>query len=190
MKAFKISFLILFLGLAAFSQTKDIGQGVFFNNSGPIVLAVDASIVNQRINSPYVLFMAYMGAKEDHAYKVTRDTVVMTYKGQEYKMASVQELTKDFGDELKNARLYRFAGRESLLTSEMRFWKYEERTDFFPLPNQAQLAVDEGPVTGTIGFKTRMYFKNPGFQKGDQLTIKVWDKKDPSISAACDIVLQ
>ena len=39
------------------------------------------------------------------------------------------------------------------------------------------------------GFRTKVYFKNPGFKKGDKVTFRVWDKKDPKISGEIEVVL-
>jgi hypothetical protein len=39
------------------------------------------------------------------------------------------------------------------------------------------------------GFLTPMYFKNPGFAKGDKLTIKVRDTKNPQLTGECEVVL-
>jgi hypothetical protein len=44
-------------------------------------------------------------------------------------------------------------------------------------------------MSGKWGFMTPLYFKNPGFAKGDKLTIKVRDIKNPEITGECDIVL-
>jgi hypothetical protein len=44
-------------------------------------------------------------------------------------------------------------------------------------------------MLGFNGFMTPLYFKNPGFAKGDRLTIKVRDAKDPALTGECDVVL-
>jgi hypothetical protein len=44
-------------------------------------------------------------------------------------------------------------------------------------------------MTGFYGFMTPLYFKNPGFAKGDKLTIKVRDKKNAQLSGECEVVL-
>jgi hypothetical protein len=37
---------------------------------------------------------------------------------------------------------------------------------------------------------TSLYFKNPGFAKGDKLTIKVRDMKNPELTGECEVVLK
>jgi hypothetical protein len=44
-------------------------------------------------------------------------------------------------------------------------------------------------MLGDKGFVTPLYFKNPGFAKGDKLTIKVRDKKNPQLAGECEVVL-
>jgi hypothetical protein len=45
-------------------------------------------------------------------------------------------------------------------------------------------------MTGSIGFRTKCYFKNPGFQPGDKLIIKVRDKKKPDIASEVEVTLK
>jgi hypothetical protein len=42
---------------------------------------------------------------------------------------------------------------------------------------------------GYTGFRTKIYFKNPGFKKGDKVMFKVWDKKNPKLSGEVSIVI-
>jgi hypothetical protein len=51
------------------------------------------------------------------------------------------------------------------------------------------LAVDQGSMYSFTGFRTKAYFKNPGFKKGDKVTFKVWDKKDPNVTGQVDVVI-
>jgi len=55
---------------------------------------------------------------------------------------------------------------------------------------KSSIPVDEGSMTGNIGFRTRCYFKNPGFKKGDKLIIRVTAKNDPNLSNEVEVVLQ
>jgi hypothetical protein len=45
-------------------------------------------------------------------------------------------------------------------------------------------------MAGMVGFRTKLYFKNPGFKKGDQLVISVKDRKDPEIFGSCAVILK
>ena len=184
----KIAFPALFFCAGIFAQTIDEGQNIFTNDEGAIVIAADASVAVRKLDSPYVMFMLYMGTREYQSITLNRNDVVMVYKDQEYKMPTVKEIGEKYKGVTNDAVLYRHLGKESLVFSQMRYWNYQEGGNFYPLPSH--LAVDEGSMANNLGFKTRVYFKNPGFQKGDQIVIKVKDKKNPDLSGAVAIVLK
>jgi hypothetical protein len=183
-------FLALAFCAGAFAQTVHEGQYIFTSDQGAIVLAADASVAVLKLDSPYVMFMLYMGMKDlKQSATVTPNDVVMVYNDQEYKMPTVKELEQKYGGELINDMdLYRHQGKESLSLSEMRLWRYQRGGDFFPLPGR--LAVEEGSMANNIGFKTNVYFKNPGFKKGDQILIKVRDKNKPDITGEVAVILK
>jgi hypothetical protein len=185
------------LALAAFAasaypQTVDLGMGSFANESGPIVLAVDAAMVDQARNSPYVMFMLFMGvADKKSSYTVAAKDVVMVYKGQAYHMPSFQELREDYRGQVRDLDFYRRLGKEGIISSWVRFYEFPETATFFPpLTLNSTLAISQGYMVAFKGYMTPIYFKNPGFAKGDTLTIKVRDVKNPAITAECDVVLQ
>lgn len=192
MKVLKAVLLLLVVCAVAYPQTKDLGLAAFANDKGPIMLAVDASVVDRELNSPYLMFVLYMAAaKEGEDMTVSRNNVVMICQGKEYKMPSIQELRKNYNAEIRDINLYRHLGKEGIVSSWIRFYKFPKRYDFFPaLTVNAPLPVDEGSLDDFIGFRTKAYFKNPGLKKGDRLTIKVWDKDNPQISGECDVVIQ
>jgi hypothetical protein len=191
MKVLKAVFLLLVVCATAYPQTKDLGLGAFANDKGPIMLAVDAGVVDRELKSPYLMFVLYMGAaKEGEDFTIGRDNVVMIYQGQEYKMPSIKDLRKDYGTEIRDINLYRHLGKEGIVSSWIRFYRFPRRYDFFPPLTIGALPVDEGYVDDFIGFRTKAYFKNPGLNKGDKLTIKVSDKNKPQITGQCDVVIQ
>jgi len=185
------------LALAAFAapsyaQTVDLGMGAFANESGPILMAVDAAMVNQAKNAPYVMFMLFMGVGDkSSSYTVSAKDVVMVYKGQEYHMPSFKELREDYRGQVRDLDFYRRLGKEGLIASWVRFYEFPETATFFPpLTLNSQLAISQGYMVAYKGYMTPIYFKNPGFAKGDKLTIKVRDVKNPAITGDCDVVLQ
>jgi hypothetical protein len=192
MKVCKVALVVFVLVAAAYPQTKDLGLGAFANESGPILMAVDASMVNQSIDNPYSMFVVFMAAKDKNvSITVASKDVVMVYKGQEYRMPSLSELREDYGGGLRDLNFYRQLGKEGIIASWVRFYEFPERSNFFPpLTLRSSLAVTEGHMTAYFGFITPFYFKNPGFAKGDKLTIKVRDVKDPAITGECDVVLK
>ena len=195
MRSFKIVALtaaVLTLAAAAYPQTKDLGMGGFSNESGPILMAVDAALVNVSLKSPYVMFMLFMGARDQNAsITVTRKDVLMVFKGQEYTMPTVSELREDYRGEVRDLDFYRRLGKEGIISSWVRLYDFPDPSNFFPpLTLRSTLAIDHGYMTAFKGFMTPIYFKNPGFAKGDKLTIKVRDAKNPAITGECEVVLQ
>ena len=191
MKIFKSVLFVLLLSAAAYGQTEDLGLGAFSSERGPILLAVDAALVDFQMNSPYVMFVFYMASKNQNKdIVVGRDTITMTYQGKDYKMATIKELRDNYKGTIHDVDFYRHLGKEGIIAAWVRFYNFPQRADFFPpLTLRGTLAVDEGSMYGFTGFRTKVYFKNPGFKKGDKLTFKVWDKKDPNVSGQIEVVL-
>ncbi len=191
MKIVRIALLVLFVCAAAWPQTEQLGEGMYYSGSGDILIGVDVTVAVRRIKSPYVIFMAFMAAKEDKSLTVKREDVTMIYKGQEYKMATLKELEKAYEKEKEDAGLYRRFGKELLLFDKLRYYRFPYKSEFFPTPGFGPTVwVDEGNMVSLDGFKTKMYFKNPGFQKGDQLTIRVVDSKHPGSQGEVTVVLK
>lgn len=183
--------LALFLGIAQ-AQTVDLGQNLFFNNEGEIMVCIDAALAVRKLDSPYVMFMLFMGSKSQNNISVHRDDVVMVYKGQEYQMPSLEELRKEYRGANHDQGLYQRLGKDTLALSQMRHWSYRWDYDFFPVlavAGATTLPSDQLSMGGNIGARTRLYFKNPGFQKGDELAIKVKDHKNPEIAGFCAVAL-
>jgi hypothetical protein len=189
MKFLRLILLILAAFGVAYAQTIDLGQNVFINNEGTIVVCVDAGVAVRKLDKPYVMFMVFMGAKGDGNFSVRRDDVVMVYKGQEYKMPSVEEWRKEYRGANNDIELYARLGKESLALSQMRFWRYTRDYDFFPVLGRGPLPSDQVSMSGNLGARTKVYFKNPGFQKGDEFVIKVTDHNKPEIVGLCAVVL-
>jgi hypothetical protein len=190
MRIFRFAILLLFVSTAVYAQTQDLGQNVFFNNEGAINVCVDASLAVRKLDSPYVMFMVYMAAKENASISVHRDDVVMVYKGQEYKMPSLEEWRKNYKGGQNDIDLYLRLGKESLASSQMRFYSFPWKEDFFPTLGRGPLPADQVSMANQIGARSKFYFKNPGFQKGDQIVIKVKDHKDPEINGFCAVELK
>jgi len=189
MKNAKIVLLALVFCGCVFAQTIYEGQSVYFSDKEAIVITADASVAVRKLDSPYVMLMLYMGMKDfKNSATINRNNVIMVYNDQEYKMPSVKELEEKYQAVLNDMDLYRHSGKESLVLSQMRFWKYQTGSDFFPLPGQ--LAVDEGSMANNLGFRTKVYFKNPGFKKGDQIVIQVRDKNNPELTGSVAVNLK
>jgi hypothetical protein len=192
MKTLRFAFLLVILCAVAYPQTQDLGNGAFANEKGPIMIAVDATQVIQNMKSPYSLFILYLGVKnENKDIVVGRNDVTLVYNGQEYKMSSVEELRKNYQGEIRDVDFYSRLAAGGLVSSWIRTYDFTRRTDFFPAFRPgAPLPVDEGSLVGFIGFRTKCYFKNPGFEKGDKLTIRVQDKKKPDITGEVEVTLK
>lgn len=106
-------------------------------------------------------------------------------------MPTLAALRGDYGGIIRDLGFYRHLGKEGIISSWVRHFDFPNDTGFFPpLTPQSGLAVTEGHMTGFYGFMTPIYFKNPGFSKGDTLTIKVRDAKGASITGECEVVLK
>jgi len=191
MRLLRIALIALILSAVAYTQTDDLGMGAFSNDKGAILMTVDASLVNRIVTSPYVMFYAFLGSKDQgQAITVAAKDVVMVYKGQEYPMPSVKELRANYGGGIRDLDLYQHLGKEAVAGSWVRMYQFPENANFFPtLTQAAALPTDEGHMVGYWGFLTPLYFKNPGFAKGDTLTIKVRDKKNPQLAGECEVIL-
>lgn len=191
MKALKVAIALLVLTAAAYPQTVDLGMGSFSNESGPILMAVDAALVNRSIGSPYAMFVLFVGIGDNKgSVSVAAKDIVMVYKGQEYRMPSLSDLRKNYGGEIRDLEFYARLGKEGLISSWIKFYDFPDSDHFFPpLTLSSNLAVTEGHMSAFRGFMTPLYFKNPGFAKGDKLTIKVRDVKDPAVTGECEVVL-
>ena len=190
MKIATCAFFVLFFCATVFAQTVNLGQNVFYNDEGALVLTADAAVAVLKLNSPYIMLMLYMGTKEKQSITVNQNDVVMIYKDQEFKMPTIKELEERYKDQVNDADLYLRLGKESLALSRMRYWKYEAGVDFFPPPGQGTVAVDERSIVNDLGFRTRAYFKNPGFKKGDQIVINVKDKNKPGLRGSVAVVFE
>ncbi len=187
----KIALMVLVLAAAAQTQTKDLGLGAFSNESGAILVAVDASLVNLDRDNPYVMFAGFFAtADKSRSLTIAAKDVVMVFKGEEYRMPSVKELRSEYRGAIRDVSFYQRLGKEGIASSWIRFYQFPEESNFFPpLTLTAPLAASEGSVVGQNGFMTPLYFKNPGFAKGDTLTIRVRDKKNPELVGECEVVL-
>ncbi len=191
MKLLKVFLIVLALSVAAYAQTEDLGLGAFSNERGPILIAIDAALADLQLNSPYVLFIGYFASKnQNQDIVLTRNNVVMVYNGQEYHLPTVKELRDNYRGEIRDVDFYRHLGKEGIIASWIRFYNFPQRADFFPaLTLRSTVAVDEGSMYSFTGFRTKLYFKNPGFKRGDKITFKVRDKKDPNLTGEVQITI-
>jgi hypothetical protein len=180
------------LAVSSYGQTVDLGLGAFANEKGPILIAVDAALVNQDLKTPFAMFMLFVGAGDkESSYTIAAKDVIMVYKGQEYHMPKLAELREEYRGQVRDMNFYRQLGKEGVIASWVRFYEFPERANFFPpLTLRSTLAVTEGHIAAFNAFMTPIYFKNPGFAKGDTLTIKVQDVKNPAITGECEVVLK
>ncbi len=191
MKTIKAVLLcVLALSASVFAQTTDLGQHVFTSSQGEINLTIDAALAVRKLNSPYVMFMAFMVARGGQSYVVSRDDVTMTYNGQEYKMPTLKEWRDNYKGAQGDQVLYSRLGKATLVLSHLSQYEFPYDQDFFPILGRGPLPTDQGSMAGMVGFRTKLYFKNPGFKPGDQIVITVRDKNDPEITGSCAVILK
>jgi len=180
---------LVFICSLPLAQTYDLGQNVFFNEEGAINLAVDAAVAVRNLDSPYVMFMLFMGADRGVIANVSRDNVLLEHNNQAYKMPTFKELRENYKQDTLDLSLYRKLGKDSLILSQMRYYRFQTAYDFFPARGQNVRITDEGEVAVREGFQTKLYFKNPGFKSGDTIIIKVLDTKYNEIWGAVAVEL-
>ena len=189
MKIYRTAIFLLMAAVMLMSQTLDLGQNVFYNDEGPINLAVDAAVASRTLDGSYVMFVVYMGADQDLTASIKREDLVLIYNDKEYKMPNIKEFREEYSQDRRDINLYSRLGKESLVMSRMRFYRFFWDYDFFPTRGSGIIKTDEGSISSTIGFKTIAYFKNPGFKAGDTITIKVLDRKNPDMWGAAAVIL-
>ena len=192
MKIIKIAGAILLAFSAGFAQTEKLGMGAFSNETGPILMAVDAGLAIKQLDRPYLMFVLFMAAKQNsQAVTVSRDDVVLIYNGQEFHLPTVKEFRRNYAGQLRDLDFYQHLGKEGIISSWTRVYSFPTKEDFFPLNTLGgSLAIDEGNMYNFVGFNTLLYFKNPGFKRGDTITMKVKDKKDATLTGEVDVILE
>lgn len=188
-KKIVLPLLLLALCASLSAQTVDLGKHMFFNGEAPINLAVDARMVPSALNAPYVMFMVYMTADKGYKATVDRKGITLIYKGQEYPMPSVKELRKGYDDINRDMRTYARLGLENLSVSEMSLYEFDPEGDLFPAPESGMMPSDTVSMSRMRGARTNVYFKNLGFKIGDELIIRVKDKKKPELTTEVKVVL-
>jgi hypothetical protein len=83
MKIMRTLFLSALIFSWVWSETEKLGSMAYFNEDGAINLAVDASAAVLNLDSPYLMFMLYMGVDENVEATVSRGDVVLVYKNKE-----------------------------------------------------------------------------------------------------------
>lgn len=192
MKMIRLSLLIVVTGFILTAQTIHVGQHVYYNEEGAVNIAADASMAVQRLDQNYVPFVLYLGTDEQISVHIPRENVVLVYKDQEYSMPALKDFRKEYSYDNRDAQQYSnfYQGIQSLVATHMRIYNFNLQDQFFPSRSSGSPAVNQASVTGSIGFASFVYFKNPGFQFGDTVVIKVFDKDDPDIWGAVAVELK
>jgi hypothetical protein len=178
--------------LAKQSVTKDWGLGAFANSDNPIMLAIDASLAGRMLDKPYVMFYAYMAAKDmNKSISVAAKDIVVLYRDQVLSMPTYKKLQASYGGVIHDSDFYRELGKEGINSSWIKLYDFPRAPIFFPrMDLRSDLAADFGHMYGIRGFRTPLYFKNPGFAKGDKLVFVVRDAKNPNLTGECTVVLK
>jgi hypothetical protein len=191
MKLIRLWMLMAVVCVMLAAQTTHLGQRVFYNDEGVINLAVDAGLAMERIDGDYVPFVLYMGTDKGAA-TVPRENVFLIHNDTTYTLPELKDFRSEYSGDRMDNRQYTtvFMGRESLIMTRFRDYRFDWEDDFFPARGSGRLAVSQAGISNIIGFKTFAYFKNPGFKQGDQILIKVIDNKNADIWGACAVKLE
>ncbi|MCK7522293.1 MAG: hypothetical protein MZV64_33750 [Ignavibacteriales bacterium] len=105
-------------------------------------------------------------------------------------MPSLSDLRKNYGGGIRDLDFYARLGKEGIISSWVKFYDFPDSDNFFP---RSRSSLEPGPDGRAHDRVPRLhdplYFKNPGFVKGDKLTIKVRDVKNPAVTGECEVVL-
>jgi len=189
MKVIRLGFFLALAAGITMAATVHLGNRIFLNEEGPINLAADAGLAEQNLDSPYVMFVLYMGADSEVKATVGRESVVLVHNDKEYRMVDIQELRKNYRNDSRDIEHYVRLAKEPLIFSRMKFYRFDGRDDFFPERSSGRIPRQSSSIGSQIGFATRAYFKNPGFEPGDVIMIKVSDSKNPDIWGAVALEL-
>lgn len=181
MKIFRIVFCLGVLCFFLLSQTEELGRNVYYSEEGTINLAVDATMIVYNLDKAYIPFVLFMGTDLKSKAVVHRSGVTLIHKDKEYSMPEIQEFRKNYRGDTRDLRIYSQFGRRNLVTPKMHHLRFQSRYDFFPQRTEPTRIVDEIEITDLVGFATWAYFKNPGFQVGDTVVLKVVDKTNPDV---------
>jgi hypothetical protein len=192
MKKFALLLFVAVLSGTALAQTEDLGLTQFANETTPILIAVDAALAVRNLDNPYLMFVLYMGSRNKlQEITVGRDNVTMVYQGREIKMPSVKELRANYRGQIRDYDFYRHLGKEGIMASWVRFYQFPGGAEFFPMNRlEDPPPSDYGSMFDFTGFATSIYFKNPGFKKGDSFLLKVRDKDNPELTGEVTVVLK
>jgi hypothetical protein len=171
------------------AQTIDLGQFAFLNNDGPLNVLVEAGIAANYLDSPYSFFVLHMGMDANQHGSIDRDSITLIYKGSEHKMPGLREFRKNYNQERRDMRVYLKMGEEPWISAGMNTYQYNPAFDFFPMRHESSRSTDRGSLSSTIGIRTKVYFKNPGFEPGDKFIIQVKDRKNPAVVTNVVVVL-
>ena len=188
----KFTYMIAFTALAASlaaTQTIDLGQFAFLNNEGPLNVLVEAGIAANYLDSPYSFFVLHLGMDANRHGTIDRGSITLIYKGKEYKMPELREFRRNYNQERRDIRVYRKMGEEPWISAGMNTYQYNPEFDFFPLRHESSRSTERGSLSSTIGIRTKVYFKNPGFEPGDRFIIQVQDSKNPAVVTNVVVVL-
>lgn len=192
MKRLALLLLSAVLCGTAMAQTEDLGLNQYANEKGPILIAIDASFAARNLDNTYLMFVLYLGSGNKlQEITVGRDNITMVYQGREIKMPSVKELRANYQGQIRDYDFYRHLGKEGIIGSWVRFYQFPGGSEFFPLPTlDSPTASDYGSMFDYTGFAASIYFKNPGFKKGDSFLLKVRDKDNPELTGEVTVVLK
>ena len=137
----------------------------------------------------YVFFVLHMGMDANQHGSIDRAGITLIYKGNEYKMPELKEFRQNYNQERRDMRVYRNMGEEPWISAGMNTYQYNPEFDFFPMRHESSRSTDRGSLSSTIGLRTKVYFKNPGFEPGDKFIIQVKDRKNPAVVTNVVIVL-
>ncbi len=187
MKRLLLSFLIM-IGLTstAMAETRHLGNYSYIDTDHPLLIAVNASVAAKHTSKGYLPLVAYIGGDHGVTATLNHASFTLIYKGQEIPLPSLKELRTDYNQDVMDLTILS-KETEHVFPSEMSRFDYQKRVDFFPARNQSFVAAEEATVNWKQGLRTKLYFKNPGIEKGDTAILQIVPEGKPDLTSKIEI---
>lgn len=183
MKRLILSFLIMIgLTASAMAETRHLGNYSYIDTDSPLLIAVNASVAAKRLSKDYLPLVVYIGGDHGVTATLNRASFTLVYQDQKIALPSLKELRTSYNQDVMDLTILS-KETEHIFPSEMSRFDYQKRVDFFPARNQSFVVAEEATVNWKQGLRTKLYFQNPGIEKGDTATLQITPEGQPDLTS-------
>lgn len=178
MKKSLIIFVLVLTSLSVFSDTKAVGKNSFVSYDKLMNFGIDVVVARKNLDNKFLAIRFNAAGNKDQHIHLDRDSFVLVYKGKEYKMPSYKYVKKNYKSSLVDRQLFK-VNPQNIEISTSRKCVFIS-VDFFPARNIG-LIDNYAYINYQVGATGYLIFENPGIKKGEQVTLKVLDKKERNV---------